>query len=60
MAYKLKLFFEFYDRIKSNNSRSYLNLFIVSKNEKEQNLVRHSMLNLTLAEFKLHLSLYKI
>ncbi len=48
MTVKLTLFlpagrhgFEFYEVIKSTHSRSYVNLFIMSKNEKEQNLGRY-------------------
>ncbi len=60
MTVKLKLFlpagrhgFEFYEVRKSKHSRSYVNLFIMSKNEKEQNLGRYITLNLTLGIQKL-------
>ncbi len=46
--YKSKLFFDLYEIRKSKHSRSYESLFIMSKSEKEKDLVRLFMLNLTL------------
>ena len=38
--YKLQLFFEFFEIRKSKHSLSYVSLFMMRKNRKEQNLVR--------------------
>jgi len=48
MTVKLQLFFEFCVIKKSKHSRSYVNLFMMSKNEKEQDLERQSRLDMTL------------
>ncbi len=40
MSVKLQLFFEFFEIRKSKHSRSYASLFMMSKNENEQNLGR--------------------
>jgi hypothetical protein len=40
MTVKLQLFFDYCEIRKSKHSRSYVNLFMVNRNQKEQNLGR--------------------
>ena len=49
MSVKSPLFFEFYKIRESEHSRSYVSLFMMSKNEKEQELGRQSRHDTTLA-----------
>ncbi len=48
MVDKSQLFFEFCEMIKNKHSRGYSSLFMMGKNEKEQDLGRLFMLDLTL------------
>ena len=52
MMYKLQLFFEFFEIRKSKHSLSYVSLFMMRKNRKEQNLVRQFARDGTLANRK--------
>ncbi len=48
MVDKSQLFFEFCEMIKNKHNRRYASFFMMSKNEKEQDLMRHLRCDTTL------------